>query len=74
METLKVMATIDDALYEVEVKQIDPKQLEYEVCQDGKQIGVLYKANDNWYAKDETCLMPNDIETIGKAVDKQLEV
>lgn len=73
MQPSKVMATIDGALYEVQVKQIDPLHPNYEVIQDGKRTGELYKTNDNWYAKDETCLMPDDIKAIGKAVDRNLE-
>lgn len=73
MEPIKVMATIDDALFEVEVKQPDPKLYNFEVLQNGKQIGVLHKENEQWYAEPETCLMQDDIKAIGKAVDENLK-
>lgn len=73
MEPLKVMATIDDSLYEVEVKQPDPKLLNFQVFQDGKPIGVLHKENDQWYSDGDTCLIQDDVEAIGKAVDRNLK-
>ena len=69
MKPLTVMATIDGALYEVEVKQTDSRTHHYEIIQDGKQIGTLNKANDQWFADPETCLLPDDINRIGKAID-----
>ncbi|HEY1024589.1 MAG TPA: hypothetical protein VGE26_05445 [Sphingobacteriaceae bacterium] len=73
MEPIKVMATIDDAIYEVEVQQPDPKKYNFEVLQDGKPIGTLHKENEQWYANEESCLMQDDIKEIGKAVDARLK-
>jgi hypothetical protein len=72
MQPLKVMATIDGSLYEVEVKQTDPLHPHYEVIQDGKEIGKLNKANDKWFADEGSCLLPDDINAIGKAIDQRL--
>lgn len=67
------MATIDGALYEVEVKPTEPHRFHYQVMQDGKEIGRLHKANEKWFADEESCLMPDDIAAIGKAIDKMQE-
>jgi len=72
METFKIMATIDDALYEVEVKQLDPLHPRFQVFQDGNQIAELQRANDKWLGDEDTCLMPDDIANIGKTIDKRI--
>jgi|GEM_PF-1442634 len=72
MEKLKVMATIDGELYEVEVKQLDPLHPDFQVFQDGEQIAALHKANDKWFGDEGTCLMPDDIKNIGKTIDKRI--
>jgi len=72
MEPLKVMATIDGALYEVEVKQTDPLHPNFELLQDGNQIGMLHKENDKWFADPESCLMRDDVTAIGKTIDKRI--
>ena len=73
MEPFIVMATIDGALYEVEVKQTASKRHHFEVTQNGKAIGTLNKSNDQWFADPESCLLPDDINAIGKAIDTNLE-
>ena len=73
MEPLKVMATIDGSLYEVEVNQTDPHHARFSVSQQGKQIGILHKENNKWLADDQTCLMPADVSAIGKAIDNNIK-
>jgi len=72
MEALKVMATIDGELYEVEVKQLDPLHPNFQVFQEGELIAELHRANDKWFGDEGTCLMPEDIQTIGKTIDKRI--
>lgn len=73
MEPIKVMATIDGSLYEVEAKQADPDRPDFTILQDGKEIAELHKENGEWFANEEACLMMDDVHAIGKAIEAHLE-
>lgn len=73
MLPIKIKATVDGALYEVEFRQIDPLHPDFEVIQDGKIIAKLHKENSRWSTNDEACLRPVEISAIGKAIDEKLQ-
>lgn len=73
MEPVKVMATIDGALYEVEAIQVEPERPLFELVHQGKQIARLHKENGRWLSEMEDCLMPDEVEKIGRTIDNRLE-
>jgi len=73
MFPFKVLANIDGTDHEVEVKQVDPLHAHYEVIKEGKGIGRMRKTNDLWSADEDSCLLPDDVLAIGKAIDEKLE-
>ena len=72
MNALKIMATIDGALYEVEAKQTDPLHPRFEIIHQGKQLTILRKENGKWLAETMDCLMPEEVASIGKTIDNDL--
>lgn len=73
MEPIKVMATIDGSLYELEAKQTDPDLPDFKILQEGREIAELHKENGEWFANEEACLMTDDVHKIGKAIEQHLE-
>ncbi len=65
------MATLNGALYEIEAKQTDPLHPRFEINNAGALIAVVRKENGKWLAEDEDCLKPDEVKSIGSAIDEK---
>ena len=73
MFPLRIFALIGSDLTELTVKQVDPLHAHYEVIKEGHALGKLNKANNEWYADDDSNLPPSDVAAIGQAIDNMLD-
>ena len=71
MESIKIMATVEGTLLEIEAKQTDPNHPDFKLLQNGREMGHIHKENGHWFA-DEDCLLRDDIHTIGRTIDEHL--